>query len=859
MDDGTFTNPPIHSTYVPSTQMAKLMRAFSFIISLALALLWTNLASAQWTMHRGDAARSGSSAEPLPPELKPAWTYAARHAPQPAWPREQRAPFDRAFHVVANDGTVYFGSSTEGTITALDASTGEVRWSFSTEGPVRFAPAVWKDKVFAVSDDGHLYCLAAADGKLIQKWRGGPSSEKVLGNQRIVSRWPARGGPVIFEGTLYYAAGVWQSEGVYLYAINADSGKTIWVNDSSGGIAMPQPHGGAHAESGVTAQGYLLANANHLVVPTGRGVPAVFYRADGKFLFYHLQVNRRVGGTEALLSGPEIFNLSAGGSGAIFDAFSGKALSSLPDGAYANTPNGVLHADGKSLRFLRRIEKETFDRRGSLITQVHYAVDQQTELQSVGNVPGGVSLLVAGSVAISGGPQQLTAVDLDTQQVLWSEPVDGIPYGLAAAEGKLFVSTDLGEIHCYATSGKQHRRVSPPEVEAAPYPKNEKWAAAASKILQESQISEGYCVDLACGNGALAYELAHNTDLQIVAVDADPTNVALARERLTAAGLYGSRVTVLLADPAASNLPKYIANLVVSSQSVTGESDQGITAEAHRLQRPYGGVVCLGPVEQLRVERREALPNAGTWTHQYSDVGNTGCTLDEVKGPLRALWYRDVDLELPQRHGRGPAPLFDSGRMFVMGMNELVAVDAYNGTVLWRFEVPGALAAYNADHLMGTAGTGSNFCTHAGSLYVRQGSTCHRLDAATGKVLGKFTAPQHTDGKEAEWGYIACQDGILYGSAVNTEHVVKPSWRPADMSQLFTESKFLFAMDANSGKLLWRYDAKDSIRNNAIAIGHDQVYLIDRALAAGDVLSARCPPRQVRDRGPHRSATWSRS
>ena len=64
---------------------------------------------------------------------------------------------------------MFFGSSADGRVVALDAATGRERWTFFTDAPVRFAPAVWKDRVFAVSDDGYLYCLAAADGALIQR------------------------------------------------------------------------------------------------------------------------------------------------------------------------------------------------------------------------------------------------------------------------------------------------------------------------------------------------------------------------------------------------------------------------------------------------------------------------------------------------------------------------------------------------------------------------------------------------------------------------------------------------------------------------------------------------------------------
>src|SRR4029450_5371065 len=105
----------------------------------------------------------------------------------------------------------------------------------------------------------------------------------LLGNDHMVSRWPARGGPVVLAGTVYFAAGIWPSEGIYLYALDAATGKVQWVNDRSGSIYMGQPHGGANAESGVSSQGYLVANGEQLLVPTGRAVPPSFDRATRKF------------------------------------------------------------------------------------------------------------------------------------------------------------------------------------------------------------------------------------------------------------------------------------------------------------------------------------------------------------------------------------------------------------------------------------------------------------------------------------------------------------------------------------------------------------------------------------------------
>ena len=58
----------------------------------------------------------------------------------------------------------------------------------------------------------------------------------ILGNGRMVSRWPARGGPVIRDNIVYFAAGIWQSDGVFIEAIDAESGKVVWRNEDFKGF-----------------------------------------------------------------------------------------------------------------------------------------------------------------------------------------------------------------------------------------------------------------------------------------------------------------------------------------------------------------------------------------------------------------------------------------------------------------------------------------------------------------------------------------------------------------------------------------------------------------------------------------------
>ena len=83
--------------------------------------------------------------------------------------------------------------------------------------------------MYFVSDDGYLYCLDAEKGTVVWKFRGGPSDRKVLGNSRLISMWPARGGPVIKDGVVYFAASIWPFMGTFIHALEAETGDVLAV------------------------------------------------------------------------------------------------------------------------------------------------------------------------------------------------------------------------------------------------------------------------------------------------------------------------------------------------------------------------------------------------------------------------------------------------------------------------------------------------------------------------------------------------------------------------------------------------------------------------------------------------------
>jgi len=824
--------------------------SWRLLIACLGALLWQGTAiAADWPQFRADAARSGYTPENVPDRPSLAWVYRAPHAPMSAWPSQDRLTFDRAYQPVIANGTLYFGSSADGKVYALDAASGAIRWTYYTDGPVRFAPAVWQDRVFVAGDDGWLIALAAADGKLLWRLRGGPKADMLLGNDRMISRWPARGGPVVADGILYFAAGIWPSEGIFLYALDPLSGKVLWRNDSSGSIEMLQPHN-TLARSGVAAHGHLVVDGKDLLVPTGRAVPALFDRQNGQFQSFPLAANRDSGGSDVVAFDGCYFV-----RGRVFSGEKG-ARPQLVGDHVAVHPEWLVSASGSDLILYDRrklwVSTTITDKKGKKTPARTFA--RQTRVVLAAH-PAEASLIIAGDKAVLGAQDLVSIVDLREGVALWTSNVQGKAWGLAAAQGRLYVSTDQGRIYCFQDTTTPAPSPSEPVAAPSPGSADDVFARAAEEIIRLSGVRQGYCLDLGCGDGRLAIELAQRTSLQIYAVDEDPAKVDALRHRLDAAGLYGTRVTVHRAEPAGLAYPRWFADLVVSGRSVT-EPGAAATAAVERFQRPCGGMACLGKPGAMKLTTAGRLPGAGDWTHQYADAANTLCSSDTwLKAPLAMLWFRDTDLVMPNRHGRGPAPLVSHGRMFVEGLNVLRAVNIYNGRTLWEFPLPGVLKEYHQEHLMGTAGTGSNFCTDGQRIYLAVGGRCLVIRVEDGSQVAEFQAPPRPDGRPAVWGFLACEGNTLLGSVANDQHVVKYRFGISDMQRQFTESLLLFALDARSGKVKWTYSPRDSLRHNAIAAGRGRVYLIDRPLALMDDFRL-APPVKANSRKTASAPAW---
>ena len=431
--------------------------------------------AADWPTYQHDYARTGVARESLLAPFTDGWVHRSRHAPRPAWRGEakwdgwnkvydlkSRQIFDYAYHPVIADGLLYYGSSADDKIYCLDAATGEQRWTFFTEGPVRLAPTIAEGRVFVGSDDGHAYCLDAKSGKLIWKTQLGPRDYRIPGNSRIISRWPLRTGIIVIGDLAYCAAGMFPSEGVLITAIEADTGKIKWQQK----------------QTDLPAQGYMLASHTRLYVPAGRNNPVVLNRADGK----RIRVVSGQGGTYALLTGDNLV-FGPGKTGTLgfvesnqsdqLATFKGNHMIVTPSRSFLQSDTDLSALDRSRYLDLARKRRPLKSRLGKLqdeLKKVKAGEKQRQILKEAGKlgkqldevqsamqecfawrVPSSqpLSMVLAGQTLITGGHNEVAAYSAKDGSQLWRVRADGEVFGLAVADGRLYTSTSKGVIHCY--------------------------------------------------------------------------------------------------------------------------------------------------------------------------------------------------------------------------------------------------------------------------------------------------------------------------------------------------------------------------------------------------------------------------
>ncbi|HDY88588.1 MAG TPA: hypothetical protein ENH82_10840, partial [bacterium] len=860
------------------------------VFCLALMMIFNayDAMCSDWPMWRYDAGRTAVSPDNLPDELNLLWMrqYSPRTMVWDDPLNQDLMPYDRVFEPIVMGKTLFLGFNDSDKLVAIDTENGQERWTFYTDGPVRLPSVAWNGKVIFTSDDGCIYCIRADDGILVWKFNGTPYDRKIIGNKRLISTWPARGGPVIKDGIVYFAASIWPFMGIFIYALDAETGKVIWINDSNGSQYMLQPHN-AMSFAGVAPQGAFVISEDRLLVPGGRSVPACFDLDTGKFLYYKLASSGKTGGSFVCASGNVFFNHHREKVTTMYDLRTGEPLIQSV-GHYPVLNGNTVYFSGSSMTAynFESIQKSL---QGMQINKPEHKELRKNALNNYKDnllwkidVNASGDLIKAGNRLYAAGNKRITAIDLSEEKmkpsVAWTKTIDGEVERLVAADNKLFAVTLDGRIMAFGENKRPPVHIlDRPAVTEPSSPATQK----ALSILDQTGVKRGYALYYGAVNGDLLEALVSNSELHIIVVDTDESKVDKLRRRFDTNGLYGTRIAVLKGDPFTLHAPPYMASLTIIDDSILTKNklNKELLNRIYYSMRPYGGVAlislegkkqdrfsrmaeksCLAGLRVVRNDknilliRDGPLPGAGEWTHNYGNIANNAKSDDKlVKLPLGILWFGgSSNLDVLPRHGHGPTEQIIGGRLFIEGMNCISARDVYTGRVIWKtmlydlgnydvyydetYRDTPTNTSYNQVHIPGANIRGTNYVATADRLYIIQGSGCHVLDTATGETINVIKLPP--DDPEAEesqsppWGYIGVYDDFLiagYDFVAFSDLLKKNKseysvWGDFDKSA----SKALIVMDRYNGEILWRIDSRHGFIHNGIAVGNDKIFCIDK-------------------------------
>jgi outer membrane protein assembly factor BamB len=221
-----------------------------------------------WPTYRHDAFRSGFTPSSVSSGLHPEW--------------QVNLGGKLSSLVVAGNHT-YLAKVDAHTVYAIDNTSGKVAWDYTVGGRVDSPPTIYKGRVLFGSADGYVYCLRAADGVLLWRYRAAPLDRRMMAYEQLESVWPVPGNVLIQNDQLYCVAGrsMFLDGGLRLLQLNPITGEKLaeTVMDDK------------DPETGKNLHSYV----SELSMPVG--LPDIL-SSDGKYLYmrsqqFDLQGNRK--------------------------------------------------------------------------------------------------------------------------------------------------------------------------------------------------------------------------------------------------------------------------------------------------------------------------------------------------------------------------------------------------------------------------------------------------------------------------------------------------------------------------------------------------------------------------------------
>ncbi len=780
-------------------------------IFVSAGTMWAS-ESGDWPLWRHDAARDATTSEDLSEELHPQWVRELP-APQRAWPEQLddqgKLGFDTSYEPIAAGGRLFVPSMVTDSVTAYDLDTGVEQWRFTTDGPVRLAPAYHDGRLYVGSDDGYLYCLEAESGEMLWQFQAAPNDRMVLGNERLISVWPVRGAPVVADGVVYFAAGVWSFEGISIYAVDSETAEVVWKHTGIGNYSSDSYSSSARSFSNIAPQGYLAVDGDRLIVSGGRTTPGVYDRNTGQLLEFD-RVDKRRGG----------FAVSASASRYL-----------LPVDRCVIQTGSQTH---DSREWSERLEEPVW-----------------RLLAADGRL---IAVTEAGAIHVWGPEQRepviyaADAEEPDTVQDAWTERVAELLETTGARAGyAMMFGVGSGRLLDELLSQSELHVIAwdpdPSRVEA---------------LRERYQRAGWYGRRVAVRRGdALTGVLPPY--LASLIVSEDPQAAGWERGQVFAESVFRAlRPYGGTAHLAVSG--ELQERLLAAVQEAELEQAELQTGDAFvRIARPgplpnsddwthqYADAANTGYSDDDRVR----APLGLSW---YGGTTNEKTLPRHMFGPLpQVIEGRLVVLGLNHISAR----CVYTGRE--MWSTELpMAGEFYTSLAHEEQFQPGRRVYFPSHH--GSNFVGSNYVSTPDSVYIMHRDRCLRLDLATGEILAEFEMPdretlhallddsspsyaaQVTTDLEQRWGHISTAGDHLIVAAYPHIYAQRPERpdleTPRGANHIIVErgvpwhwnatsSEYLLAMNRYTGEIQWVHQARHGFRHNAIATANGRTFAID--------------------------------
>lgn len=388
-----------------------------------------------WPMFHHDLGHTGYSTSTGPTTNHTIWTFATGGA-------VETSP-------AVVDGKVFFGSD-DGSIYAVNASSGALIWNYSTEGPVQSSPTVVDGVVYIGGFHSHaVFALNASSGALL--W-----------NTPIDSSYPNTiSSTAVANGMVYVDVYNVAPSGGKLYALNATTGAIAWTYQPIAWLSSSPAVSNGMVYIGTSTGVVVSLNA------TSGGIVWLYYlRPDGSNstsgTYFPIQSSLSVanglvylGTTAETVQALNAFSGAFVWSVKIFGGVHSSCIAVSDDMLYVATTMGGTSSD---------------DLRAGGISALNAATGSLSWNRTIGSI-GWSSPAVAGEMVYVGSDPsfppfnttigyEVYALNAITGEVVWTYATGGAIYSSPAiANGVVYVGSSDGKV--YAFGNAQNTSSSP--------------------------------------------------------------------------------------------------------------------------------------------------------------------------------------------------------------------------------------------------------------------------------------------------------------------------------------------------------------------------------------------------------------